>query len=115
MSLCITVLTPAGIAVAGDSRQTQTVNSVNRVGSDNAVKVFALGSRVLAATAGWAFLKAPNVPNMRNIATLVEDFKPTIQDGSTVLQIATLMWTYFNERYQDHIALNAAWAVAAGQ
>jgi len=39
MSLCITVVTPEGIAAAGESRQTQFVGGMNRVGSDNAVKV----------------------------------------------------------------------------
>jgi len=115
MSLCISIVTPEGIAVAGESRQTQTINNINRVGSDTAEKVFELTNRVLACTAGWAFLKPQGSANVRNIAALVEEFKTTIPPGSTVLQIAALMWTYFNDRYNDHIAQYPNAAVAQGQ
>jgi len=115
MSLCITVVTPEGIAVAGESRQTQFVGGMNRVGSDNAVKVFQLTDTVLSATTGWGFLKAQGSPNFHNIASLVEDFKPTIPAGSTVLEIAVLMWTHFNALYQEHIAAYPAQAVQANE
>jgi hypothetical protein len=115
MSLCITVVTPEGVAVAGESRQTQVIASVNRVGSDNGVKVFELTSTVLAATTGWAFLKAHGSPNVRNIASLVEDFKPTIPAGSSVAEIVGLMWAHFSTLFQNHVTAYPTAAPAANQ
>ena len=89
MSLCISVVTPEGIVVAGESRQTQVIAGVNRIGSDSAVKVFDLTNTVLAATAGWAFLQPQGAAMMRNISSIIEEFKPTIPAGSGVRAIAT--------------------------
>ena len=58
---------------------------------------------MLAATAGWGFLKGQNTPNVRNIASLVADFKPTIPEGSLVSEIVVLMWAHFNTLYNNHI------------
>ena len=65
MSLCITLVTPEGIVMAGESRQTQVIGGVNRIGSDNAIKVFDLTDTVLASTAGWAFLQPQGVAMAR--------------------------------------------------
>ena len=115
MSLCISVVTAEGIVVAGESRQTQIIGGVNRVGSDSAIKVFELTDTVLAATAGWAFLQPQGAAMARNISSLVEDFKPTIAPGSSVQQIATDLWNHFNGIYQQHTAQIAGSAVPAGQ
>jgi len=115
MSLCISVVTPEGIVVAGESRQTQIIAGVNRIASDSAIKVFELTNNVLAATAGWAFLQPQGATTARNISSLVEDFKPTITAGSNVQTIATDLWTYFNTIYQQHIAQVTGSAVQAGQ
>ncbi len=115
MSLCIGVVTPEGIIVAGDSRQTQFVATVNRVGSDSAIKVFELTDTVLAATAGWAFLQPQGSTVQRNISSLIEDFKPTIPVGSNIQTIVKLIWTYFNTLYQQHIAQQPSTAVPSGQ
>ncbi len=114
MSLCITIVTPEGVVAAGESRQTQFINNVNRVASDSGIKVFELTNRVVATTAGWAYLKAHNSPNILNIAALVEDFKPTIAAGATTLEIAQAMWTHFNDLYQQHLAQYPAAALPAG-
>lgn len=115
MSLCISVVIPEGIIMAGESRQTQVVAGVNRIGSDNAIKVFELTDTVLASTAGWAFLQPQGASFARNISGLIEDFKSTIPDGSSVQAIATLLWTHFNTIYQGHITHYPATAVPAGQ
>jgi hypothetical protein len=115
MSLCISVVTPEGIVVAGESRQTGVVGGVNRVGSDSAVKVFQLTDTVLAATAGWAFLHPPNATIWKNISSLIEDLKPTIPAPSTVRAVATQLWTYFNTLYQQHVTQNPTTAVQADQ
>jgi hypothetical protein len=115
MSLCISVVTPEGIVVAGESRQTGVVGGLNRIATDTAVKVFDLGDTVLAATAGWAFLQPQGAAMMRNISSIVEDFKATIPVGSGVQAIAGLLWTHFSTIYQQHIAQFPAQAVPAGQ
>jgi hypothetical protein len=115
MSLCISVVTPEGIVMAGESRQTQVIAGVNRIASDSAIKVFDLTDTVLAATAGWAFLQPQGATMMRNISSLIEDFKPTIPGGSGVLAIATQLWTHFNTIYQEHIVQIPNSALPAGQ
>jgi len=104
MSLCISVVTPEGIVVAGESRQADATGGIDRIGSDSAVKVFQLTDTVLAATAGWAFIQPQGATIWRNISSLIEDFKLTIPDASTVQAIAERLWTYFNTLYQQHIA-----------
>jgi len=101
--------------MAGESRQTQVVGGVNRIGSDNAIKVFDLTDTVIASTAGWAFLQPQGVAMARNISSLIEDFKSTIPAGSSVQVIATLLWTRFNTIYQEHITQLTGQAVQAGQ
>lgn len=115
MSLCISVVTPEGIVVAGESRQTQFVSGVNRIGSDSAIKVFDLTDSVLAATAGWAFLQPQGATMAKNIASLVEGFKPTIPAGSSVQAVAALLWDDFSTIYQQHIAQLPATALPTGQ
>jgi hypothetical protein len=115
MSLCISLVIPEGIVVAGESRQTAVVGGVTRIGSDSAIKVFEMTDTVLAATAGWAFIQPQGATVLRNISSLIEDFKTTIQAGSSMQTIAAQMWTYFNTLYQQHITQNPAQAVQAGQ
>jgi hypothetical protein len=115
MSLCIAVVIPEGIVVAGDSRQVGVVGGINRIGSDSAVKVFALTDTVIAATAGWAVLQPQSATPPRNIASFMEDFKATIPADSSVASISALLWTYFNTLYQQHITQVAGSAVQAGQ
>jgi hypothetical protein len=101
--------------MAGESRQTQVISGVNRIGSDSAIKVFDLTNTVLAATAGWAFLQPQGATMMRNISSLIEEFKPTIPAGAGVQTIATQLWTYFNTIYQQHLVQIPNSAVPAGQ
>lgn len=101
--------------MAGESRQTQVIAGVNRIGSDNAIKVFDLTDTVLVSTAGWAFLKPQAATMLKNISSLIEDFKPTIPAGSNVAAITGLLWTHFNTIYQEHIAQFPAQTVSAGQ
>jgi len=115
MSLCISVVTPEGIVMAGESRQTQVVGNVNRIGTDSAIKVFDLTDTVLASTAGWAFLQPQAASMARNISSLIEEFKTTIPTGSSVQAIAALLWFYFNTIYQEHIVHFPATALPVGQ
>jgi hypothetical protein len=115
MSLCIGVVIPEGIVIAGESRQIQVVAGVNRLASDSATKVFALSDTILAATAGWAFLQPQGTTLMSNISSLVEDFKPTISAGSGVQRVAADLCAHFNTIYQQHVAQYPNTAVTAPQ
>ncbi len=114
MSLSVAVVTPEGIIVAGESRQTQVVGGVNRVASESGNKVFVLTDTVLAVTAGWAYLQPQGTLMMRNIASLMDDFKPSIPPGAGVQGIAGLLWSHFNAAYQYQISQAPASAVPAG-
>jgi hypothetical protein len=114
MSLCISVVTPEGIVVAGESRQTQVIGGVNRVGSDSATKVFSVSDSVLAACAGWAFLQPQGSTVAKNISSLIEDFKPSIPTGAATQDIAVLLWEHFNTLYREHVAQFPTQAVATG-
>jgi hypothetical protein len=103
MSLCVTLVIPEGIVVAGESRQTQVIGGIHRILSDNGEKVFQLTPTVLAATSGFAFLKPTKSATVRNIASVVEDFKPTITPDATVRDVAVAMWEYFNTIFEEHI------------
>jgi 20S proteasome alpha/beta subunit len=110
----VAVVVPEAIVFAGESRQTQIVGGVNRVASDNAMKVFDLTDTVLAATAGWAFLRPAGTAMQRNISSIIDTFKATIPARSSVKDIATSLWSHFNDLYQQHIAQIPGSAVAAG-
>ena len=104
MSLCISVLIPDGIVMAGESRTTHVVGGVNRVGSDSANKIFELNQHVLAATAGAAFLKPQNSVVPKSIASLIEEFKASVPVEAGPKEVARLLWSHFNEVHQQHIA-----------
>jgi hypothetical protein len=95
MTLAIGLVNPEGIVMAADSRQSYRHAAV-RVGSDSAIKVFALTDTVVAATSGYAFLRRQNAASAQNISTLVEDLKPTLAPTSTVLQVATALHAHFS-------------------
>jgi hypothetical protein len=78
------------------------------------VKVFALTDKIVAATAGWAFLQPQGAVLQKNISGVIEDFKVTTPAGSTVKEVATLLWQYFNAAYQAHIAALPGSAVGTG-
>lgn len=105
---------PEAIILAGESRQTQIIAGVNRVASDNAVKVFGLTDKIVAATAGWAFLQPQGATLQKNISGVIEDFKVTIPANSTVQEVATLLWQYFNAAYQAHITALPGSAMGTG-
>jgi hypothetical protein len=58
MSLCLTALTPSGIILTADSRQTYLNNAgMTRIGTDNAVKLFQIGEKAAVVIAGRAFFQ----------------------------------------------------------
>ena len=114
MSLCIAVVTPEGIVVAGESRTTKVIEGVNRIASDSASKIFDLTDSVLAAATGWAFLQPQGSAVGKNISSLIEEFKPSVPVGSSPQTVAQLLWTHFNEVYRQHVTQFPAQALSDG-
>jgi len=114
MTLAIGLVNPEGVVMAADSRQTYTRAGVVRIGSDSAVKVFELTDTIVAATAGYGFLRPQNEPMSRNIASLIEDFKLIIAAGSGVLAVATALHAHFTNIYNQHTLHFPNEAVAPG-
>lgn len=116
MTLILCVANPDGLVIAGDSRQTSMTNTgLNRIASDNGQKVFELTPSCFAATSGWAFLPPHGSPILRNISTLIDDFRTTIPPAWSIQDTATNLQTYFDGLYQSYIAQAPAQAVPAGQ
>lgn len=105
MSLGINTLTPEGIVLAADSRQTyRNHKGMARVGSDSASKVFKLSARVGLIVAGLAFLPENNVP--KNVSRFIEEFKKSIAASDSVKEISTKLKNFFEEAYPYKEELN---------
>ena len=100
MSLGINTITPEGIVLAADSRQSyRNHKGMSRIGSDSASKVFKLSNRVGLIVTGLAFLPENGV--LKNISRFIEEFKKGIQsEENSVSEIAQKLQTFFEEKYQ---------------
>jgi len=108
------MVNPEGVVIAADSRQTYTRANILRIGSDSGIKVFDLADTVIAATAGYAFLRPQGAAMPQTISSLVEDFKLTIAPGSSVQAIANALHAHFNSIYGQHIVHFPTEAVQPG-
>lgn len=115
MTLCVCVSTPEGIVLAGESRQTYRGRAGARIGSDNATKAFDLTDTIAAGTFGWAFLRPQGAATLRNIASLVEEFKQSIATGASVQTVSNDLFAFFNTSYQWHTAQGFDQPVGANQ
>ena len=94
------VAVPEGIVLAGDSRVTFVSNSIIRIASDRAQKVFQLNKNTGAVSYGAAILLD------KNINSLIEEFKaknPKI-DTLPVDIIVKELKTYFDDIYRKQLA-----------
>lgn len=105
MSLIINTVTPEGIVFAADSRQSyRNQKGQVRIGSDSAIKLFALNERVGCATAGPAFLPENDVA--KNISKFIEEFKQNVNlSRLNVEEIAKLLHEFFDKKYPYQIEL----------
>ena len=87
MSLCITALTPSGIILTADSRQTYRNNAgMTRIGTDNAVKLFRLGKKMGVVIAGRAFFP-DSTGVVKNTGWFIEEFRKSVLDGKDTIGI----------------------------
>src|ERR1017187_7595078 len=78
MSLCIAALTPSGIILTADSRQTYRNNAgMTRIGTDNAVKLFQLNKKAAVVIAGRAFF-ADSKGIVKNTGWFIDEFRKNI-------------------------------------
>jgi len=110
MTLCVCIATNEGIVLAADSRQTYFNQAkMPRIGTDYGEKVFELNPRIGVACYGWAFL------TRKNIASLIEDFKVTLQGNNLkVKQAAMKLAEFFEAKYTEDIEAKLNTPVATG-
>ncbi len=99
MSLVINTTTPEGIVLAADSRQTyRNLKGMARIGSDNALKLFQINSRIGVGITGLAFLEEDGV--LKNLSKFIEEFKrgSKIEDLD-VEDVAIELHNLFDEKY----------------
>ncbi|MDD3984662.1 MAG: hypothetical protein PHY59_01940 [Methanobacterium sp.] len=100
MSLVINTTTPEGIVLAADSRQTyRNLKGMARIGSDNALKLFQINSRIGVGITGLAFLEENGI--LKNLSKFIEEFKraPNIQDMD-VEEVAIKLHQIFDRKYK---------------
>ena len=90
MTLIINIVTPEGIIMASDSRQTErNIKQFTRISTNSAIKLFSLNDRVIVGTAGLAFF-ADNTGIRKNVSDYIEAFKKDNKlDSLTVDEIST--------------------------
>lgn len=100
MSLIINTTTPEGIILAADSRQSyRNMKGMARIGSENAMKLFQINSRIGVGIAGLAFLVENGVP--KNLSQFIDEFnhEEHVEDME-VEEVVQGLNTLFNEKYQ---------------
>lgn len=99
MSLAINTVTPEGICLATDSRQSyRNRKGQARIGSDSASKLFKLTDRVGLAVTGPAFLPENGI--LKNISKFIEDFKRKNNlEKLELKQIANELYSFFDQKY----------------
>ncbi|MBE6485561.1 MAG: hypothetical protein E7Z85_01810 [Methanosphaera stadtmanae] len=100
MTLIINIVTPEGIVMASDSRQTErNIKQFTRIFTNSANKLFSLNDRVIVGTSGLAFF-ADNSGIRKNISEYIEAFKKDNKlDSLTVNEISTKLQDYINSHY----------------
>lgn len=100
MTLIINIVTPEGIVMAADSRQTErNIKQFTRISTNSANKLFSLNERVIVGTAGLAFF-ADNTGVRKNVSEYIEEFKEENNlENLTVTEISEKLHEYINQQY----------------
>lgn len=98
MSLAINTVTPEGIVLAADSRQSyRNKKGVSRVGSDSASKLFLINERVGVAITGIAFIQEDGTA--KNVSKFIEQFKREVDlENLSVKEIAEKLHYLFEKK-----------------
>jgi hypothetical protein len=99
MTLILNTITPEGIVIASDSRQSYSnARGMSRVGSDNARKLFQINNRIGVAISGLAFIKHNN--ELKNVSNIIDEYIAKNNVSSlNVKEIADNLHTSFMSVY----------------
>lgn len=100
MTLIINIVTPEGIIMASDSRQSErNLKQFTRISTNSANKLFSLNDRVIVGTAGLAFF-ADHTGIRQNVSEYIENFKKDNNlQNLTVDEISEKLQDYINTQY----------------
>ncbi|RAP52523.1 MAG: hypothetical protein BZ138_02995 [Methanosphaera sp. rholeuAM270] len=100
MTLIVNIVTPEGIIMASDSRQSErNIKQFTRISTNSANKLFSLNDRVIVATAGLAFF-ADSSGIRKNVSEYIESFKKENNlENLTVDEISAKLHEYINIKY----------------
>lgn len=100
MTLIVNIVTPEGIIMASDSRQSErNLKQFTRISTNSATKLFSLNDRVIVGTAGLAFF-ADHSGIRQNVSEYIESFKKDNNlQNLTVDEIAEKLQEYINKQY----------------
>ena len=100
MTLIINIVTPEGIIMASDSRQSErNLKQFTRISTNSANKIFSLNNQVVVGTAGLAFF-ADNTGIRKNVSEYIENFKKENNlQNLTVDEISEMLQEYINKQY----------------
>lgn len=100
MTLIINIVTPEGIVMASDSRQSErNIKQYTRISTDTAYKLFSLNDRVIVGTAGLAFF-ADHTGIRKNVSEYIDDFKKENNlNNLTIDEISSKLQEYINKQY----------------
>lgn len=100
MTLIVNIVTPEGIIMASDSRQSErNLKQFTRISTNSANKLFSLNDRVIVGTAGLAFF-ADNSGIRQNVSEYIENFKKENNlQNLTVDEISERLQEYINTQY----------------
>lgn len=100
MTLIINIVTPEGIIMASDSRQTErNIKQFTRISTNSANKLFSLNERVIVGTAGLAFF-ADSSGVRKNVSEYIEEFKKDNNlENLSVDEISHKLQEYIDKEY----------------
>ncbi|RAP45921.1 MAG: hypothetical protein BZ135_04675 [Methanosphaera sp. rholeuAM6] len=100
MTLIINIVTPEGIVMASDSRQSErNIKQFTRISTNTANKLFTLNDNVIVGTAGLAFF-ADDTGIRKNVSEYIEEFKKENNlNNLTVEEISERLHEYINKQY----------------
>lgn len=106
MTLILNTITPEGIVIASDSRQSfRNLQNINKIGSDNATKIFQINNKISVAISGIAFLVEDEI--MKSISKFIEEFKnETKTEKLEVKDVKNKLCEIFEQKYEYKNYLN---------
>ncbi len=100
MTLIVNIVTPEGIVMASDSRQSQKNNKqITRISTNNATKLFPINKRIMVGTAGLAFFSDKN-GILKNVSNYIKEYsKSSGSENITVEEVAVQLQNYLSNKY----------------